>query len=61
MTLGSFAHHRDGLARKDELADTDIDPIHPGQKKIIAAAGVDDQELSVGAERPGESDPAVGR
>ena len=36
-------------------------PIHPSQQDMIPAAGIQDQELAVGAERSGVNHPAVGR
>ena len=50
---------RDRLSRQDELPDFDADPLHARQNDIIAAAGVDDQELPVGPVRARKGDPAV--
>ena len=52
-------HHCDGLAGQHELTDIDGNPIHPREDDMIPAAGIQDQELPVGAERSGIDHPAV--
>ena len=56
---GSVAHARHRLARQYELPHVHIDSTHAGQDHIIAAAGVNDQELSITSIRPGKGDPSV--
>ena len=43
----------------DELPQIDGNPVHSRQQHMIAAAGIQDQELAVIAERPGINNPAI--
>src|SRR3954464_10379008 len=54
-------HGRDRLPGKYKLADVDRNTPHPGDQHMIAAPGVEDQELTVTAERSGVNNPAVTR
>src|ERR1700682_685603 len=54
-------HGRDRLSRKYKLADVHRNALHPGDQHMIPATGVEDQELSVAAKRPGVNNPAVTR
>ena len=56
-----FSHHPTGSPALQELSLLGRDLAHACQEHMIAAAGVQDQELAVGAEGPGEFDMAVGR
>src|SRR5882762_9186385 len=51
--LGCRPHGRDRLPRKYKLADVYRNALHPGDQDMIPAPGVEDQELSIAAERPG--------
>src|ERR1700757_458591 len=46
-------HGRDGLPRKHKLADVYRNSPHPGDEHMIPAPGIEDQELSIAAERTG--------
>src|SRR6267142_3477567 len=59
--LGRRSHGRYRLPRKDKLADVNRNALHPGDQDMIPATGIEDQELSVAAERPGVNNPAVTR
>ena len=54
-------HGRDRLPRKHKLADVNRNALHPGDQDMIPAPGIEDQELSVAAERTGVNNPAVTR
>src|ERR1700712_1971227 len=56
--LGRRPHGRDRLPRKYKLADVNRNALHPGDQHMIPATGVEDQELSVAAKRPGVNNPA---
>src|SRR3954471_6718378 len=57
--LGRGSHGCDRLPRKYKLADVDRNALHPGDQHMIPAPGVQDQELTVAAERPGVNNPAI--
>src|SRR5215475_2002116 len=59
--LGSRPHGRDRLPRLHELADVYRNALHPGDQDMIPATGIQDQELSVAAERSGINNPTVTR
>src|ERR1019366_2366881 len=59
--LGRRPHGRDRLPRKYKLADVNRNAFHPGDQYMIPAPGIEDQELSVAAERPGVNNPAITR
>src|SRR6266404_4270241 len=59
--LGRRPHGRDRLPRKYKLADVNRNALHPGDQHMIPAPGVEDQELSVAAKRPGVHNPAITR
>src|ERR1700692_489141 len=59
--LGHRHHCRDRLPRKYKLADVDRNALHPGDQDMIPAPGIEDQELSIAAERSGVNNPAVTR
>src|ERR1700730_12765307 len=59
--LGRRPHGRDRLSRKYKLADVNRNALHPGDQHMIPATGVEDQELSEAAKRPGVNNPAVTR
>src|ERR1700681_598620 len=59
--LGGRPHGRDRLPRKYKLADVNRNALHPGDQDMIPAPGIEDQELSVAAERPGVNTPAITR
>src|ERR1700754_1535370 len=59
--LGRGAHGRDRLPRKNKLADVNRNALHPGDQDMIPAPGIEDQELSVAAERTGINNPAITR
>src|ERR1700704_4578206 len=58
---GRRAHGRDRLPRKYKLADVNRNALHPGDQHMIPAPGIEDQELSVAAERPCVNNPAITR
>src|SRR5215204_3805588 len=53
------AHQRHRFAGQHELANIHRNPFHAREKHMIASAGIEDQELSVGTEWSGIGDPAV--
>src|SRR3954468_13803882 len=57
--LGRGPHGCDRLSRKYKLADIDRNALHPGDQHMIPAPGIEDQELTVTAERSGVNNPAV--
>src|ERR1700712_1795738 len=59
--LGRCPHGRNRLPRKNKLADVKRNALHPGDQHMIPAPGVEDQELSVAAERSGVDNPSVTR
>src|SRR5258707_9185882 len=59
--LGRRPHGRDRLPRKYKLADVNRNALHPGDQDMIPAPGIEDQELSVAAKRPGVNNPAITR
>src|ERR1700749_2597876 len=59
--LGRRSHSRDRLSRKYKLADVNRNALHPGDQHMIPATGVEDQELSVAAKRPGVNNPSITR
>src|ERR1700733_13816334 len=59
--LGRGPHGCDRLPRKYKLGDVDRNALHPGDQHMIPATGVEDQELTVTAERSGVNNPAVTR
>src|SRR5262245_40992260 len=59
--LGCRPHRRDRLSRKYKLADVYRNTLHPGDQDMIPATGIEDQELSVAAERSSVNYPAVTR
>src|SRR3954469_17532400 len=59
--LGGRSHSRDRLTRKYKLADVYRNALHPGDQDMIPAPGIQDQELSVAAERSGVNNPTVTR
>src|SRR5260370_172134 len=59
--LGRRPHGRDRLPRKYKLADVNRNALHPGDQHMIPAPGIEDQELSVAAKRPGVNNPAITR
>src|SRR5882762_5989709 len=59
--LGRGPHGCDRLPRKYKLADVDRNALHPGDQHMIPATGIEDQELSVAAERSCVNNPAVTR
>src|SRR5690349_5699181 len=59
--LGGRSHGRDRLSREYKLTDVYRNPFHSGDQDMIPAPGIEDQELSVGAERAGIHDPAITR
>src|SRR5258707_7211972 len=59
--LGCRPHGRDRLPRKYKLADVNRNALHPGDQDMIPAPGIEDQELSVAAERTCVNKPAVTR
>src|SRR4051795_10634188 len=59
--LGRGPHGGDRLPRKYKLADVNRNALHPGDQHMIAATGIEDQELSVAAKRPGVNNPAITR
>src|SRR5690606_3939427 len=42
-----FTHRANRLARENGLARRDCQSVHPRQNDMIAAAGIEDQELSI--------------
>src|SRR3954454_19738005 len=59
--LGRGPHGCDRLPRKYKLADVDRNALHPGDQHMIAAPGIEDQELTVATEGSGVNNPAVAR
>src|SRR4029077_282106 len=59
--LGGRPPGRHRLPRKYKLADVNRNALHPGDQDMIPAPGIEDQELSVAAERPGVNNPSVTR
>src|SRR5436305_6109396 len=59
--LGPGPHGGDRLPRKYKLADVNRNALHPGDQHMIAAPGIQDQELTVAAERSGVNNPAIAR
>src|SRR6201995_856797 len=59
--LGRGPHGCDRLPREYKLADIDRNALHPGDQHMIAAPGIQDQELTVAAERSGVNNPAIAR
>src|ERR1700753_4262081 len=59
--LGRRSLSRDSLSRKYKLADVNRNALHPGDQHMIPATGVEDQELSVAAKRPGVNNPSITR
>src|ERR1700755_2305108 len=59
--LGGFSHGRDRLPRKYKLADVYRNALHPGDQDMIPAPGIEDQELTVAAERTGVNNTTVTR
>src|SRR5665213_3571575 len=59
--LGRRPHGRDRLPRQYKLADVNRNALHPGDQHMIPATGIEDQELSVAAERAGVNYPAITR
>src|SRR3954469_25743495 len=59
--LRSATHHRDGLARHEELPQIDRYSIHTRKQHMIAATGIKDQELAVIAERSSVDNPPIAR
>src|SRR5947209_9469397 len=59
--LRAGPHGRDRLPRKYKLADVYRNALHPGDQDMIPAPGIQDQELSVAAERSGVNNPTVTR
>src|SRR6478609_11904779 len=59
--LGLRPHGCYRLPRKYKLADVNRNALHPGDQDMIPATGVEDQELSVAAERSGVHNPAITR
>src|SRR3981189_358153 len=59
--LGRRPHGCDRLPRKYKLADINRNALHPGDQHMIPAPGIEDQELSVAAKRPGVNNPAITR
>src|SRR5215471_9708585 len=59
--LGGFSHGRDRLPRKYKLADVYRNALHPGDQDMIPAPGIEDQELTVAAERTGINNPTITR
>src|SRR4029077_6235277 len=59
--LGRCARGRDRLPLKYKLADVNRNALHPGDQHMIPAPGIEDQELSVAAERAGVNNPSVTR
>ena len=57
----SASHRSHWLAGQDKLSGIDGNPFHPHQEHMIPAAGVQDQELSVGSERTRVNDEPVAR
>ena len=57
--MGGATHHRNGLSGQHELPEIDCYPIHPGEQDMIPATDIEDQELSIGAERAGIDHPAI--
>ena len=55
------SHHGHGFPGQHELAEIDGYPFHPRKQHMIPAAGIQDQELPVGAERTGINHPSVAR
>src|ERR1700745_1909303 len=55
--LGRGPHGCDRLPRKYKLADVDRNALHPGDQHMIPATGIEDQEVSVAAKRPGVHNP----
>src|SRR4029077_14938653 len=53
--LGFRTHRRDRLPRKHKLADVNRNALHPGDQDMIPAPGIEDQDLSIAAERPGDN------
>src|SRR5271154_2764741 len=58
---GCRSHRSDRLPRKYKLADVDRNALHPGDQDMIPAPGIEDQELSVAAERSGVNNPTITR
>src|SRR4051812_20428023 len=54
-------HGCDWLPCEHKLSDVDRNALHPGDQDMIPAPGIEDQELSVAAERSGIDHPAVAR
>src|ERR1700759_1407391 len=59
--LGHGSHDRDRLPRKHKLSDIYRNALHPGDEHMIPAPGIEDQELSIAAERTSVNTPAVTR
>src|ERR1700716_1279754 len=59
--LGRRPHGCDRLPRKYKLADVDRNALHPGDQYMIPAPGIEDQELSIAAERPCVNNLAITR
>src|SRR6185312_16040372 len=58
---GRCPHGRDRLPRKYKLADINRNALHPGDQHMIPAPGIEDQELSVAAERARIDNPTITR
>src|SRR5215470_14285689 len=54
-------HGCDRLPRQHKLSDVNRNALHPGDQDMIPAPGIEDQELSVAAERAGVNHPSVTR
>ena len=50
-----------GSPVKHKLADVNRNTLHPGDQHMIPAPGIEDQELSIAAERSGIHNPAITR
>src|ERR1700760_5043323 len=59
--LGCRSHGRDRLSRLHELSDVYRNALHPGDQDMIPAPRIQDQELSIAAERAGVYHPTVTR
>ena len=53
------AHGSDRLAGQNELAEACVHAVHSGNHHMIPVAGINDQELAVGAERAGIDNPSI--
>src|SRR6185437_8577059 len=56
---GSGPHGRDRFSSKHKLPDINRNALHPGDKDMIPATGIEDQELSIAAEGAGVNHPAI--